>query len=83
MSRPLIVRTIVIDPREMAERGRLGGLRTQQLHDSRELTEPARKAFNERFAQAADPDAARREYYSTIGKIGAARRREREVSPCR
>jgi hypothetical protein len=79
VSRPLIIRTIVIDPQEMAERGRRGGLRTQQLHDSEALAARAREAFDARFARADDPAAARRSYFSALGKIAAARRRALEV----
>jgi hypothetical protein len=72
---PTLVRTLVYDTEEMARRGALGGQRTAELHDPNKLTEPARRAFAARFEQAADPEAAKREYYSTIGKLGAARRR--------
>jgi hypothetical protein len=72
--RPLLLRTVLIDPQEMARRGRLGGRRTQDLHDGRHLAENARKAFNERFEHAADPDEARRQYFSRLGRLSAARR---------
>lgn len=40
----------------MALRGRIGGLTTAARHDSRELTQPARAKFLERFEREVDPE---------------------------
>ncbi len=46
----------VSDPADMALRGRIGAYVTHSKHDSREITEPARAAFLERFEREVDPD---------------------------
>jgi hypothetical protein len=71
-------------------RGRLGGLATAMAHDSRVLTAPGRAAFLKRFLDAVDPyhqlepaererraKAARREYFSRLGRRSAQVRRAR------
>ena len=57
-SKPPIAVTIEFDPEEMARRGRIGAHRLHALHDSRELTAPARAAFLARFEREVDPDGA-------------------------
>ncbi len=90
MSSPVLLVTLSFDPAEMARRGRLGGQRTAQLHDSRKLTTSGRTAFDARFEREVDPDgmlpleerrlriaALRREYFSRLGKLSAMARRAR------
>lgn len=44
-----------MDREELARWGRVGGLRTQGLHDPREITQPAREAFLAKWERLADP----------------------------
>jgi hypothetical protein len=46
----------MLNPERAALLGRVGGHTTQSRHDSREITEPARAAFLERFEREVDPD---------------------------
>ncbi|MGH9060845.1 MAG: hypothetical protein ACRDZY_15240, partial [Acidimicrobiales bacterium] len=43
-------------PAERTLRARAAAYRLHSLYDSRELTAPARRAFNDRFARQVDPD---------------------------
>ncbi len=92
MSNPILLVTLALDPQEMARRGRLGGQRTAQLHDSHKLTSTSRAAFDARFEIEADPDgtlpieerrrrvaALRRAYFSWLGKRSAMARRARKA----
>jgi hypothetical protein len=73
--------------------GSIGGLRTSARHDVRELTEPARRAFDERFLREVDPEgvlpgherarraaAARRAYFATLTARSIVARRT-EAAP--
>lgn len=74
LRKPPVTVTLTFDPEEMARRGRLGGRAAHARHDSRELTRPGRAAFMARFAGEADPEAARRAYFSRLGRLSAAAR---------
>lgn len=76
------------------QRSRIGGLRTAALHDTRELTAPARAAFLARFEDEVDPDrrlpederqrratAARRAYFSALALRSVQARRARKPMP--
>jgi hypothetical protein len=78
MPKPPIVRTLLFYPEEMAERGRLGGQRTHERHDSNAIAAKARAGFDARFEGTADPVAARSEYFRRLGQMSAAARRARE-----
>lgn len=79
------------DSAEMARRGRLGAMRTHSLHDSRDVTRKARRAFLQRFEQEVDPDGkldpqerrrraeyARRAYFQQLAMKSAKARRRRD-----
>jgi len=84
---------LTIDRVEMARRGRLGGLRTAQLHDPRASSTRAREAFRRQFEQEADPHGSldpeerdrrvtelRRAFFARLGtKSAAARRAKRSA----
>jgi hypothetical protein len=75
--------------------GRVGGLTTAARHDAREITAPARQAFERRFLDSVDPErvlpedermrrasAARRAYFAGLtAKSIAARRRRTGPDP--
>lgn len=77
---------------ERALRGRLGGLTTHARHDSHTITDAARAAFRQRFADEVDPDrvlsdterdrrvdAAIKAYFARLAlRSVQARRRRRE-----
>lgn len=76
------------DPREMANRGRIGAHRLHASHDSKELTKPARAAFMARFEWEVDPDRmlsdderarraghARKAYFARLALLSAKARR--------
>ena len=42
--------------RDLARYGRIGGLRTQGLHDPEVITRPAREAFMAKWDKLADPE---------------------------
>lgn len=56
MASPLITRVLIFDPKIMSLRGRIGAAVLHATHDSRELTKPARAAFQGRFEKEVDPD---------------------------
>jgi hypothetical protein len=58
---------VELDPREMAARGRLGGLTTHSRYDSRQLAHIAQEGLLSKFAHEIDPD----------GLLSAEERRER------
>lgn len=74
--------------------GRIGGYTRAAMYDSREMTAPARRAFDERFDHQVDPDgilppaerakragAARKAYFAALAqKSATARRRAREAT---
>ena len=77
-------------PQERALRARAAAYRLHSLYDSRELTAPARKAFEDRFARQVDPDGllseeerarraacARKAYYAALAAKSARARRLR------
>jgi hypothetical protein len=45
-----------LSPAQRSLRARLAAHRLHALYDSKELTKPARAAFNERFVNEVDPD---------------------------
>ena len=49
---------MTFDPEEMARRGRIGAFRLHSKYDSKELTRPARAAFDRRFEIEVDPEGA-------------------------
>lgn len=76
-----------VDVDELSRRGRIGGFTTAARHDTRELTQPARTAFRDKFLNDVDPDhslpeaerisradAARRAHYSRMGQLSAISR---------
>ena len=90
---PIVV-TMEFDPEEMALRGRIGAHVTHSRHDARELTAPAREAFNSKFEREVDPDCAlpieerrrraehaRRAHMARISRLSAIARRKSEPSP--
>jgi hypothetical protein len=79
--------TYEVDTKEMARRGRLGGLATASRHDSREITAPARRAFRDKFLIAVDPEgtlpveerhrraeAARKAFYARLAQLSVIAR---------
>jgi hypothetical protein len=62
MSRSLIpvvvTYTTLVDPAEMARRGRLGAAATHAKHDGLEITAAARAAFLKTFERQVDPEQA-------------------------
>ncbi len=90
-SRSFISVTLEYDPEEMARRGRIGAHRLHALHDSRELTAPARAAFLARFEREVDPsgvlpeeerrrraDHARKAHFSQLARLSANARRAKK-----
>lgn len=78
------------DPAEMARRGRLGAHVTHSLHDSRDVTRNARRAFLASFERQVDPNGelpiderrrraehARRAHFQRLAAKSAAARRAR------
>ncbi len=76
--------TLEFDPEEMARRGRIGAHRLHALHDSREVTAPARAAFLARFEREVDPAGnlpeeerrrraqhARKAYFANLARLSA------------
>jgi hypothetical protein len=62
--------------------GRVGAYRKwANTEDRSTATAPARKAFNRRFEDAADPEAARRAYYAELALRSAQARRKKKVEP--
>jgi hypothetical protein len=60
--------------------GRAGAYRKWAATEDRTAaTEPARKAFNRRFEDAADPEAARRAYFAELALRSAQARRRRKT----
>jgi hypothetical protein len=91
LSSPFV--TVTIDRREMARRGRIGGLVTSSRHDPRETTKPGRAAFWSRFEREVDPDgllsederrrraeAARRAHFVRLANA-SVKSRQRAVLP--
>lgn len=79
-----------LTPSERRLRARLGALKLHAHHDSRELTVPARAAFDERFYDEVDPDRvlpedererrashARKAYFAGLALKSAVARRTR------
>ena len=77
-------------PAERTLRARAAAYRLHSLHDSRQLTANARRAFNDRFARQVDPhqvlppaerarraECARKAYYSELAAKSAKARRAR------
>src|SRR5215213_2728185 len=88
--KPPISVTLVFDPEEMAQRGRIGAHVTHSRHDARELTAPAREAFLSKFERDVDPDGvlspqerrrraehARRAHMARIARLSAIARRQK------
>jgi hypothetical protein len=80
-------------PAEMAIRGRIGAFSLHARQDARVTTEPARRAFMDRFAREVDPDgvlppdererraqAAKRRYFTALA-LRSSRRRARARKP--
>ena len=90
---PILV-TLEFDPEEMSRRGRIGAHRLHALHDSRELTAPARAAFLAKFEREVDPtgtlpeeerrrraDHARKAHFARLARLSAnARRRKKDAA---
>ncbi len=72
-STDVVVISYSVDRTEMSRRGKLGSAATHSRNDCRALTEPARRAFNLRFAT----DDERRAYFSELGRKSAEARRRR------
>ncbi len=62
-----------MDPEAARMRGRLGGLTRAAKHDSREMTEPARRAFFARFEAQVDPEGKLPEEERTKRAMAALR----------
>jgi hypothetical protein len=84
------VRKESLSPAERSLRARAAAHRLHSLHDSRELTTNARRAFNDRFVNQVDPDrrlppaerlrraeCARRAYFAALAAKSARARRMR------
>jgi hypothetical protein len=82
-------------PRERTLRARMAAYILHSRYDSKELTAPARRAFNDRFEKQVDPDgtlppaerqrraeAAKKAYFTRLAlKSARARRRCERVKP--
>jgi hypothetical protein len=81
---------IGMSPAERSLRARAAAHRLHSLHDSRDLTANARRAFNDRLARQVDPDGtlpaaerqrraecARRAYFASLAAKSARARRAR------
>jgi hypothetical protein len=82
-------REVTMTPGERALRARMAAYVLHSRYDSKELTEPARRAFNDRFEKQVDPDgvlppserqrradAAKKAYFTRLAlKSAQARRR--------
>ncbi len=90
-SQPFISVTQEYDPEEMARRGRIGAHRLHALHDSRDVTAPARAAFLARFEREVDPTGslpdderhrraqhARKAHFSKLARLSAHARRAKQ-----
>jgi hypothetical protein len=68
------------DPQERSLVSRIGGYeKWANTKDRTAATEPARKAFNRRFEDAADPEAARKAYFARLALASVkARARKRD-----
>lgn len=79
-----------MSPAERSLRARMAAYRLHSRYDSRELTGPARAAFNERFVREVDPDrllpeaerqrraeCARKAYFAALSAKSARARRSR------
>jgi hypothetical protein len=77
-----------LSPSERSLRARLGGLTTAARHDPREITAPARAAFEQRFYEGIAEDlppaerdrraaANRKIYFTRLSLASAATRRKR------
>ncbi len=93
LQKPPIRVTLEFDPDEMARRGRIGAHRLHALHDSKELTAPARAAFLGRFEREVDPggvlpeaerrrraEHARKAYFSRLARLSANARRRKKCA---
>ena len=78
-------------PGERTLRARMAAYVLHSRYDSRELTAPARRAFNDRFEKEVDPDgnlppaerqrraeAARKAYFTRLALKSAQARRDRK-----
>jgi hypothetical protein len=83
-----------LTPAQRILRSRLGGLRTAQLHDPREYTAPARRAFAERFyvgipetlpqsERDRRAEAARRAYFTKMALNREVARTRKKAGPDR
>ncbi len=83
--------TLEFDPEEMSRRGRIGAHRLHSLHDSKEITAPARAAFLARFEREVDPSGvlpeeerlrraghARRAHFAKLARLSANSRRPKQ-----
>jgi hypothetical protein len=81
-----------VSPRERAFRARIAAHMMHSLHDAREITRSARRAFLDRFEREVDPDDAlspkeralradhaRRSYFSALALRSAQARRRRKT----
>ena len=84
---------VALDRAQQARWGRVGGFRTAARHDTREITAPARQAFEERFYAGipehlppAERDrrasAARRAYFAEL-TARSIRARQKKAAPDR
>lgn len=82
-----------IDRAQQARWGRVGGLRTSARHDAREITLPARRAFDARFyagipaeLSAAERDrraiAARRAFFAELTARSVRARKQKAGPDC-
>ena len=82
--------TLEFDPEEMSRRGKIGAHRLHSRYDSKQLTEPARKAFLDRFEREVDPagklapderrrraEHARKAHFLRLARLSAEARRAR------
>lgn len=89
---PIVV-TLEFDPDEMSRRGRIGAYRLHALHDSKEVTAPARAAFLARFERDVDPDGtlpegerrrraeyAKKAHFARLARLSANARRRKKAS---
>jgi hypothetical protein len=83
--------SLTIDRASMAARGRIGGYATAARNDSRELTQPARQAFEERFYEGIPLElpveerdrrarAARREYFARLAFASVQSRSKKKAA---
>jgi len=72
---PIVV-TYLVDPEEMARRGRLGAAALHARYDSCELTTPGRQAFLAKFATPEERSA----YFRAIARKSADVRRAHAIA---